>query len=137
MNAKLELLKMKIAMETKITINENEIPEILGQEFPLINERLERAASLSNIYQSIQCFADFTKQLIRNGNMKEVKHCFKIADKLLLQGNTTVRNAIENCYVYSMATVLDSTTPLSKIIRELLPASLFKEYRHQVNAGGI
>ncbi|MES2134088.1 MAG: hypothetical protein V4506_17200 [Bacteroidota bacterium] len=139
MNASLELLKIKIelTMNANHLINEDEIPELLGQEFPLINERLERTASISNIYQSIQCFADFTKQLIRNGNMKEVKHCFKIADKMLLEGNSTVKNAIENCYVYSMATILDATTPLSKMIKEILPASLFKEYRHQVNASGI
>ncbi len=139
MNAIVELLKIKIeiTMETKHLINEDAIPELLGQEFPLINESLERTADLSNVYRSIQCFADFTKQVIRKGNMKEVKHCFKIADKMLQHGNTTVKNAIENCYLHSMSTILDVTTPLSKMVKELLSDSLIKEYRRQVNACGV
>jgi hypothetical protein len=140
MNPTLELLRIKAILsfqENHHLIKENEVLDFLGNEFPLINETLERDASQNNIYKTMKCFADFTKQLIKKGNFKEVKHCFNVAESILKNGNSTVKNAIENGYLYSLSSILDLTTPVAQIVKALLTDSLKKEYNRQVCASGI
>lgn len=140
MNASIKLLKMKVELTLKRDeqkIEESEVLEILGNEFPAINSDLEKIPNVVNVYKSIKCFADFTKQLVSKGNLKEVKHCFNIAEKMLCQGNNTVKNAIENVYIFSLSSVLDFTSPLSMKIKGIMNDALRREYNRQVCASGI
>lgn len=140
MNTTLELLKMKselLLKKQQHLIKETEVIDLLGNEFPTINADLEKTANPSNIYKAMQCFADFTKQMIQNEEFKEVKHCFIIAEKMLKNGNGTVKNAIENCYLFSISTLLDLATPVNQKVKSLLTDSLKKEYNRQVCASGI
>lgn len=109
MNATLDLLKLKIDLTVKRTmIKETEILDVLGNELPGMNPILEKTEDVNNIYKTIQCFANFTKSLVSKGDFKEVKHCFQVAETLLKNGNSTVINAIENVYVYSLSSILTS-----------------------------
>lgn len=140
MNAILELQKIKadlMLIDKDHLINETEVVDLLGNEFPTINNDLEKTANPTNIYKAMQCFSDFTKQLIKKENFKEVKHCFNVAEKMLENGNSTVKNAIENCYLYSISTVLDLASPVSQKVKSLLTDSLKKEYNRQVCSSGI
>ncbi|WP_317897723.1 DUF7674 family protein [Aurantibacillus circumpalustris] len=138
MNALAELLKIKadFLLKNKL-IKENEILEILGNELPEINQELEKLSSRQNIYSAIKCFAEFTKQLIKKGNLSEVKHCFNVAEKMLLEGNKTVKNAIENVYIFSMSSVLGFTSPMSYKIKGIMNKGLLNEYNRQAYASGI
>lgn len=138
MNATLKLLNMKIDLAIKQTmIKETEVLEVLGNELPDMNSSLEKTEDVNNIYKAMQCFANFTKSLISKGDFKEVKHCFHVAEKLLKNGNTTVVNAIENSYLYSLSSVLDFASPVSLKVKSLLTDSLMKEYRRQVGSSCI
>lgn len=140
MNATVELLKVKANLSMinyNHVIKEQEVVNILGNEFPTINYDLERIPNSCDVYKSVKCFVDFTKQLALKGNFKEVKHCFTVAEKLLRNGNNTVKNAIENVYVFSLSSIIDFNTPLSKKVKELLTDSLKKEYNRQICASGI
>ncbi|PBQ30610.1 hypothetical protein CNR22_02085 [Sphingobacteriaceae bacterium] len=138
MNATFELLKIKAdLMLKKHAIKENEVLDLLGEELPEINSMLEKTANSNNIYTVIQCFADFTKYMVNRGNLKEVKHCFNLADKMLQDGNKAVQNAIENVYVFSVSKCLDFATPLSYKIKGIMNAALLKEYRRQILSSGI
>ena len=138
MNATLELLKFKIDLTVKNNmIKESEILEVLGNELPEMNPSLEKTEDVNNIYKAMQCFANFTKSLVNRGDFKEVKHCFNVAEKLLTNGNKTVKNAIENGYLYSLSSILDLTTPVSLKVKSLLTDSLKKEYNRQVCSSGI
>jgi mevalonate kinase len=138
MNATLELLKFKIDLTVNHTmIKETEIVEVLGNELPEMNPILEKTEDVNNIYKAMQCFANFTKSLVNKGDFKEVKHCFNVAENLLKNGNSTVKNAIENGYLYSLSSVLDLTTPVSVKVKSLLTDSLKKEYKRQVCSSGI
>lgn len=140
MNPTIELLKLKAELLIKNNqhpIIENEILDLLGNELPELNPALERTEDVNNIYKVMQCFANFTKHLVSNGDFKEVKHCFNVAETLLKNGNSTVKNAIENGYLYSLSSILDLTTPVSKTVKEILPDLLKKEYNRQVCSSGI
>ena len=138
MNATVELLKTK----TELTIHhqgikENQILDVLGNALPELNPELERLPDPRNIYVSVKCFAEFTKQLIKKGNLAEVKHCFNVAEKLLLEGNKTVKTAIENVYVFSMSSILGFASPVSHKIKGMMNKALLTEYKRQVCCSGI
>ena len=82
-------------------ITEKQVSEILGNELPEINNELKKLSGSNNIYKTINCFVYLTKEYIIKGKFIAVKHCFSLAEKMLEEGNNTVKNAIENVYVYS------------------------------------
>lgn len=138
MNATAELLKIKAALTLKANcIVENQFLDILGNELPEINPELEKLPDPRNIYVSVKCFAEFTKQLIKKGNLSEVKHCFNVVEKMLLEGNKTVKNAIENVYLFSMSSILDFANPLSHKIKGMMNKALLIEYKRQLFTSGI
>ena len=140
MNTTAELLIVKASLaerEKTNSLNEHDVLELLGNEFPVLNSTFEKTAGIASVYKSIQCFAQFTRQLAHEGNLKEVKHCFRVAEKLLKSGNTCVRSAVQNCYLCSLSTILDLTGPLSEKLRSLLGGSLKKEYQRQIYSSGI
>lgn len=129
-------IKNELKLKPKM-ITEKEVSDILGEELFEINYELEKIPNSNNIYNIMQCFADFTKKLIKKGDLNEVKHCFKLADKMMKNGNNTVKNAVENCYVFSISTVIDIASPINERVKQLLRHSLRKEYNRQVLSSGI
>src|ERR1017187_5027257 len=109
-------------------ITEMQVREILQKELPEIKKELEKLTNLNNIYKTMQCFVDITKKLAGKRNMKAVKKSFKLAERILKEGNNTVKNAVENVYVFSISTILNLGTPISKKINTLFNGSLRKEY---------
>lgn len=138
MNATLELLNLKAYLATeKNRMDEYEVIDLLGNEFPALNTELERVPNGANIYKAVQCFADFSKTLVHTENFKELKHCFRVADKMLKEGNGIVKNAIENCYVFSESCMLDFAGTAGNTAKGLLTDLLKKELIRQVSATGI
>jgi hypothetical protein len=138
MNANIELLKAKSELALQqFGIKENQVLDLLGNELPDLNTELEKLSNPQNIYVSVKCFAEFTKKLIKSGNLSEVKHCFNLAEKMLLQGNKTVKNAIENVYVFSVSSLLDLASPIGHKIKGMMNKALITEYKRQIYATGV
>ncbi len=79
-------------------------------------------------------FAEITKSLIRNGNIKRAKKCLDIAEQLLVNSNAETKAVITNVYVYSVSTFME----IHKCtIANLFPPALKREYVSQINASGI
>lgn len=136
MSATVDLLKIKseLALKNNMhTITENDVLFLLSNELPQIEAEIKNTPNQASIYSVIGCFADVTKHMAKVENLKEVKHCFNIAEKLWLAGNGTVKNAIENGYLFSLSSMLD----LNAKIKDLLCAPLRKEYNRQVFGHGI
>ena len=134
----IDLIKIKTEMiinKPEKTIAEDEVLDVLGNELPKINSWFERIPNPGNIYKIMDCFAAFTKQLVARENLDEVKLCFQIAEKLLVKGNRTVRNAIENGYLFSVSRILDVSAPVNDKVKELLKGQLLKEYKRQTCSG--
>ncbi len=136
MSATIDLLKIKSNLAIKnnmTTITENEVLKLISNELPQIEIEIKESTNQVNIYCIVSCFADITKHLANAGKLKEVKHCFNVAEKLWLAGNSTVKNAIENGYLFSLSGMLD----LNIKLKDMLNASLRREYNRQVSCHGI
>ena len=118
-------------------IEEKEVREILQREFHEINCEFGKLSNPNDIYRTIACFVDFTKKLINKGKLSAVKSCFKLAEKMLDDGNSAVKNAIENVYVYSLGTMIDLSESTAKKLKKYLNGSLKKEYYNQISASGV
>ena len=121
----------------QIMIHESEVLDLLGNKIPEINSALEKLPSTGNVYKTIQCFADFTKQLVGAGNIQGVKHCINLAEELLEEGNYKVKNAIENVFLFTLSPVLDLGDAAGAALHKMLKGSLKKEYNRQVSVSGI
>lgn len=138
MNSTVELLSLKASLAiAQHKLDEVEVLDLLGNEFPALNYELEKTANGTSLYKTVQCFADFTKTLVNQQNFAEVKHCFRVAEKMLKEGNGIVRNAIENCFVFSVTNMLDVAGTAGSRAKMLLTELLKKEYSRQVSAAGV
>jgi hypothetical protein len=90
-----------------------------------------------NLYKLMQRFADITKSLVLQGNIKRAEKCLRVANALFINGNFIIKNAVANVYIYSLSQLLDSKTEQANKLMAILPFSLRKEYEHQVNSLGV
>ncbi len=118
-------------------IHESEVLDLLGNKIPDINPELEKLATTGNVYKTIQCFADFTRNLIGAGNLQAVKGCINLAEEMLEHGNNTVKNAIENVFLFTLAPVIDLGDQVGITLKKMLKGDLRKEYSRQVSVSGI
>lgn len=148
MNPTIDLIKIKSELLLKNTnmqtITENEVLSLLSNELPQLDIEIKNMTNKASIYNVISCFADMTKRMAKIGNLKEVKHCFSLAEKMLQGGNNTVKNAIENVYVYSLGTylyslgaIVDLSASTANQLKEIFNGSLRKEYYRQVYGSRI
>jgi hypothetical protein len=70
-----------------------------------------------SICQAIACFADYTKELIREHNVDEALLCFDTAHGLLVEGSASVRNTIINIYVSSVSRLVECTQTVEDNVR--------------------
>ena len=78
----------------------------------------------------------FTGENIKEHNYNVVKRCFNVADKLYTRGNGTVKNAVQNVFVYSLTNIFQSYKLERSRVLALLPMSLYTLYLTQVYHSG-
>ena len=86
------------------------------------------------IYSQMQRFADITKALIIQGNIQRAKKCLKTAEQLLNTGNSEIKTAVSNVYIFSVSVFMEIH---HCSIKNLFPETLQAEYYKQVNASDI
>jgi hypothetical protein len=106
-------------------ITEIQVHEILSREFP----ELKRSFLKNNkdIFTLMRRFTSYTQNCALKGNTERLRKCFRIAENFLKNGNKAVRSAVENCYVYSVSSLLEVYSPVQGLIRKILPMTLKKD----------
>jgi len=112
----------------KPMITQAEIKNVLVNRFPSFKIG---DMDYADVYKMISRFADYTREAIKTGNLPLIRECFKTSDFLFKEGNREIKNAIENVFVFSLAVFLDAPGALSRQVKDLLPASLREDYKHQ------
>ena len=104
----------------------------LEDELPDILTGLVHLKNRDNAYQSVHLLRDYTFSQIRENNFSKVKKCFALAEKLFLKGNTIVKGAIENVFVYSFSDIPVCTSANRKLVMGMIPGTLYSLYIGQV-----
>ncbi len=79
--------------------------------------------------------AEITKDCLRQKRLSRINKCFAIAEKHLTEGNTAVKNAISNIFLFSVSTFVEIHHQYK--VTQLLPENLLTEYKKQINTSGI
>lgn len=119
-------------------INQYEVPAYLVDELPEMKEELRKASPTLNIFKSIQCLADYTKNKVVSHDLLMVKKCFSLAEELYSRGNTIVKNAIENVVVFAFSSLMYVCSEEERNkLQSMMPLCLHTAYIQQVLKSGI
>jgi hypothetical protein len=111
-------------------ITQDEVPRLIAGKLPQVKNDLVYAG---NIYQSIQVLCDYTKRMAIEHNFKMVEKCMSLVENIYEKGNTLVKNAVENVFVFSISSLMVLCNIIEwKIVQSYMPASLYSLYIKQV-----
>src|ERR1700727_175092 len=117
-------------------ITQYEVPGYLMQQLPSFTFQSRLGHLNLNIYMELQHFTVFTIHAINQHNYSLARKCFRLADKLYGQGDSTVKNAIENIFVYSFSSFIPEGKVEKLILKSLIPATLHSLYLKQIYQAG-
>jgi len=119
-------------------MNQYEVPACIEDELPEIGNELKTVAPSGNVFKILQCLAGYTRRMISMHNYGAVRRCFALAEKIYNHGNTIVRNAVENVFVYSFSSMLNRCEENEiPVVHAMMPVSLYSVYVRQVLKSGI
>ena len=110
-------------------INEEDLYPLLGNRLPGLQAEINNMGDSACPYKLAAFFAVYTKRLIAARNYREVKKCFSEAEELFRNGCPTIKDAMENVYIFSVSNTIGRG---HKLYEEF--SSLLKEgYKQQVD----
>ena len=112
-------------------INQVEVPMFLEEALPEISGQLKKN-SVKDTYSMIGALAAFTCRNVQAHNYDVTKRCFAVADKLYDKGNTVVKNAVENVFVYSFTKMFRNAHEDKQLLQGMVPMTLYSLYMMQV-----
>ena len=124
---------MKIQLQTTLNkmINQQELTGYVEKAIPELTTLIEQS-KCRNAYDVVRQLFQYTTSQILKHNINAAKKCFSVAEQLYNLGNTVVKNAIENVYVYSFSQAFFCDESKRKEVMEFLPLPLYELYKKQV-----
>lgn len=116
-------------------ISQHELYSYVEEAFPEIREEMVTEKK-QNPYMVMDALSKLTTRKAKEKNFKVVKKYFETADKLYERGNTVVKNAVENVYVYSFVKLFQACKAEKKQIMALIPLTLYTLYINQLYQHG-
>lgn len=114
-------------------LNQYQVPVYIAGKMPEIRNDLSKTAAPVNIYQSIQVLTDYTKRMAIEHNFNKVKKCMNLVQSIYEKGNSLVRNAVENVFVYSFSSIMGFCNIVEwRIMQSYMPYGLYSLYLQQV-----
>jgi hypothetical protein len=114
-------------------MNESKVLEYISDKLPEIKFDLKRRHSASDIAESIQMLADFTKRRVVQKDFKMVQKCFQLAEKIFHRGDMTVKKAINDIYVFAFPAMLIACSRREQTkVRSYIPSSLYGLFLKQL-----
>jgi len=80
-------------------IDRQQLVETVVQQFPSLEEDIREETWVGLVHLEVSSFARYTQQQIDSGNRQELKRCFELARRFILEGTEDVKNAMGVSYV--------------------------------------
>lgn len=117
-------------------ITQYEVSSLLRQEIPQLDTNAYPSKSSLEVYVSMNFFSDYTKHAVVEHDFNAAKKCFALAERLYLQGDRIVRTLIENIFIYNFSFFLPNDKGERRLIRSMIPFTLYSVYTRQVMQPG-
>ncbi|MDQ6482545.1 GNAT family N-acetyltransferase [Dyadobacter sp. LHD-138] len=105
---------------------------LIESEFPQLARLYKRSALGNDIHKSIQRLLDFSKEAVTDYNLDLSRKCFSLARRLLTQGDTLVRTAVEKSFIYSFLPFVQKDDAEKKRLKFFIPEDFYQIFLHQV-----
>jgi hypothetical protein len=112
-------------------ISEEKLPEYIGREIPELSSVCDKA-HCANIYDVVGKLLDYTRDKLTEHNTHAARQCMMLTEKLYNKGNQTIKNAIENVFVFSFSHAFFHDEDKRQEIMSIVPDTLYKLYRDQL-----
>ena len=118
--------------------NQYAVPAYILEELPEIKEAFDTVPLTSNIFLVLQCLSSFTGRKVKMHDLRMVKRCFQLGEKIYSRGNTLVRDAVENIFVFSFSSFMSVCDREERNhLQSLMPLSLHTVYVQQMLKSGL
>jgi hypothetical protein len=89
------------------------------------------------IFTTIQSLTDQAKRLSFQHDLVGLKHCMNLVQQIYQTGNTAVKNAVENIFVFAFSSILPRCNQVEwRLIQSCMPTELYALYIRQVTKAG-
>jgi hypothetical protein len=113
-------------------MNQFDVPAFIAVKLPQVKQDLRRPGKETSIYQSIQVLTDYTKRMAIEHNFKMVEKCMALVEKIYDKGNSIVRNAVENVFIFSFSSIMTIFNIVEwRIVQSYMPSRLYSLYVQQ------
>lgn len=112
-------------------ISQEELPEFIEKRMPELSEICHNERS-HNAYSIVKQLLQYTTNSISMHNMNAAKQCLALAEQLYNKGNSVIKNAVENVFVFSFSHAFFHKDHSRKDVLDIVPPSLYQLYRNQL-----
>jgi hypothetical protein len=112
-------------------ISQKDLPGYIEKSIPELSGICEKE-KCKTAYDFVRQLLKYTSRHVIKHNMKIARQCMAIAEQLYKKGNKTIKNAIENIFVYSFTHTFFHDESRRKELVKIVPDSLYELYKKQV-----
>ena len=109
-------------------IRENEVNNLISAEIPALAISLTLINKKNDIYKSINCLSDYTKEMIKEHRSSEAIQCFQTAYELLHEGTSLVKVAMVSVYISSVSRLLECSFCAEQAVKRDFLTKFGSEY---------
>jgi hypothetical protein len=89
------------------------------------------------LFSAIQELTDQAKHLALQHDFAGLKNCMSRVQRIYRSGNTAVKNAVENIFIFAFSSILPHCNQVEwRLVQSCLPADLYAVYVRQVTKAG-
>ena len=100
---------------------------------PQVKKELSHHGAALTAYQSMQVLTDYTKRMALEHDFKMVQKCMGLVETLYAKGNSPVKNAVENVFIFSFSSIMSRCNIVEwRMIQSFMPTDLYALYIQQV-----
>jgi hypothetical protein len=86
------------------------------------------------IFSAIQELTDQAKRLAFQHDFAGLKNCMNLVQQIYNSGNTVVKNAVENIFVFAFSSILPRCNQVEwQLVQSCMPQELYTLYVGQIN----
>jgi hypothetical protein len=106
--------------------------EAIERVIPALHQPLHTPACERSIYKQVDVLSHYVADAVCDNEIRSTRQALKLVDLLYEDGNSAIRSAIENVFVFSISGTLARLGANRERLLRLMPGTLFTIYINQV-----
>ncbi|MBL7704892.1 MAG: hypothetical protein JNM21_05015 [Taibaiella sp.] len=119
-------------------MNQNEAVVVVCTALPEVTAAITNEGARNNPFALVRIITVYTRKMAAQHDELMLEKCLQLVDRIYTRGARTIKNAIENIFIFSLDNILypcsagERSRTFSKV-----PLTLYSSYVNQVYKSGI